>query len=200
MMAQAGYQPGAASEVWKQLIEERQRSALMRDKKFKADKAAAFSTHPPEQARMQDLLDTAKLLQDRKGPGAFEDGAERWQTVMRPYRAKLLEEQIRLNDPGASLYLLEGHAAHGGWDGQLRFLEGEVYRQRGAEGDKALAASAYASAIAFEDAPAAAWKAHGYDLIKAGSPTEGKVALSRYLELTPDAADASMVRYTINQE
>ena len=46
----------------------------------------------------------------------------------------LLQEQIYLNDPGASLYLLQNLATDG-WTGLLRFNEGEVYRLRNAKGD-----------------------------------------------------------------
>ena len=49
------------------------------------------------------------------------------------------------------------------------------------------------------DAPAEAWRAHGYALIQAGQRDEGKAALSRYLALAPDAPDAAMVRYTLQQ-
>ena len=198
MMTRAGYQPSAASDVWRQLIEQRQRSAAMRDKRFKPSQVDTLSTHPPEQARMKDLLDTAEELKRHNSSTVFEDGADRWRAAIKPHRAMLLEEQVKLNDPGASLYLIEQHAKDS-WDGELRFFQGEVYRLRGAEGDKVQAAEAYAAAVAFQDAPASAWKAHGYELLKSGNAVEGKAALSRYLELQPEAPDAAMVKFTINQ-
>ena len=96
----------------------------------------------------------------------------------------LLHEQIYLNDPGASLYLLENQAKDG-WTGQLRFNEGEVYRLRNAKGDALKAAAAYAVATALADAPPEAWRAHGYALLKAGSKAEAYEALNRYLAMNP---------------
>ena len=40
---------------------------------------------------------------------------------------------------------------------------------------------------------------HGYALIQAGRREEGKAALTRYLAMAPNAPDAAMVRYSIQQ-
>jgi len=110
----------------------------------------------------------------------------------------LLDEQIKLNDPGASLYLVES-LAQDGWNGLLRYNEGEIYRLRGEAGDREKAANAYAAATALPDAPAEAWRAHGYAQLKAGNVEDGRNALSRYLAMNPDANDVGVVRYTLNQ-
>ena len=110
----------------------------------------------------------------------------------------LLEEQVKLNDPGASLYLLQS-LAQDGWDGQLRYFEGEVYRLRGDAGDDVRATQAYAAAVAFANAPAEAYRAHGYAQLRAGEREAGRQSLSRYLQLAPQAADAEMVRFSLSQ-
>src|SRR5436190_3300374 len=46
LMTRAGYTPGAAAEVWKQVIEERKASAKLANRKDKDDSKSAFSTHP----------------------------------------------------------------------------------------------------------------------------------------------------------
>ena len=46
----------------------------------------------------------------------------------------LLDDQVKLNDPGASQYLIET-LAQDGWNGLLRFYEGEVWRLRNRHGD-----------------------------------------------------------------
>jgi beta-barrel assembly-enhancing protease len=198
MLARAGYSPTAASDVWRQLIEERQQSASERDKRYKANALHVYSTHPPEATRMRDLADTAGVLERDSLPGGFSDGREQWQKLIGPHQGRLLDEQVKLNDPGASLYLIESLALDG-WNGALRYYEGEVYRLRNAPGDSDLALAAYAAAATFPDAPADAWRAHGYALIKSGRGEEGRQALSRYLELAPDAKDAAMVRFAIQQ-
>ena len=79
----------------------------------------------------------------------------------------LLDDQVKLNDPGASQYLIET-LAQDGWNGLLRFYEGEVWRLRNRPGDDVRAAQSYAAAVAYPDAPADAWRWHGISLMKAG--------------------------------
>ncbi len=192
LMARAGYPPRAASEMWGQFTDERRASATMRGKRFTDGTSSAMSTHPPTQARMVNLADTADYLAGKHEPAPGKS-ADEWADMIGPYRAMLLQEQIYLNDPGASLYLLD-HLARGGWTGLLQFDKGEVYRLRNAEGDDLKAAAAYAAATALADAPPEAWRAHGYSLLQAGRKSAAIDALERYLAMKPDAPDAAMIR------
>jgi predicted Zn-dependent protease len=191
-MARAGYAPQAASAICRQLIDERRASAAARGRRYHDGASFALSTHPANERRITDLADTAAALA-RDGAAAADVRRDDWADVIRPYQALLLHEQIGLNDPGASLYLLEALTKHG-WTGVLRFNEGEVYRLRNAPGDDRRAAAAYAAATALPDAPPEAWRAQGYALLKAGGDADAYQALDRYLALKPDAADAAMVR------
>src|SRR6185295_10824553 len=197
LMARAGYPPRAASEIWGQLVDERRASAAARHKHYLDGTSSALSTHPPTENRTINLADTANYLAGKADLPGSDDRGE-WEAVIRPYQAMLLHEQVYLNDPGASLYLLETLAKEG-WTGLLRFNEGEVYRLRNANGDDLKAAAAYAAATALADAPPEAWRAHGYALLKAGNKSEADEALNRYLAMKPDAPDAAMIRFTRTQ-
>lgn len=194
LMARAGYSPRPASAVWEQLIDERRASAAARGRRYRGEAGSALSTHPPTERRIADLNDTADSLAGKRGLPAT-GSRDTWASVIRPYQAMLLQEQVYLNDPGASLYLLE-NLAQDGWSGLLRFNEGEIYRLRGADGDESKAAAAYAAATALADAPPEAWRAHGYAQLKAGNEAAGYGALHRYLSMQPDAADAALIRFT----
>ena len=111
-------------------------------------------------------------------------------------RPTLLDDQVKLNDPGASQYLIET-LAQDGWNGLLRFYEGEVWRLRNRPGDDVRAAQSYAAAVAYPDAPADAWRWHGISLMKQGRPAEAKAAFARYLTMKPDAPDAAWVRQMV---
>jgi predicted Zn-dependent protease len=196
LMARAGIRPSAAAEIWGQVVDERRASAAARHASYRDRTSSTLSTHPPTEARMADLTDTAAhYARSREFPPG--DRAE-WADIIRPYQVPLLREQVNLNDPGASLYLLE-NLARDGWNGVLRFHEGEVYRLRNAVGDAGKAATAYAAATAFADAPPAAWRAHGIALLQAGRKPEAHEALNRYLELQPDAVDAGAIRFTLTR-
>jgi beta-barrel assembly-enhancing protease len=197
LMARAGYRPRAAFEMWEQFIDERRASAAARQKRYRDGTNSTLSTHPPTQLRMTNLADTADYLA-AKGAAESSFGLDEWATIIRPYQGLLLREQIYLNDPGASLYLLAAQAKDG-WTGLLRFYEGEVYRLRDAKGDALKAASAYAVATTLADAPPEAWRAHGYALLKAGSKAEAHEALNRFLAMNPESPDAAMIRFALTQ-
>jgi beta-barrel assembly-enhancing protease len=195
LMARAGYPPRAASAIWRQVIDERRASAAARHMSYRDETNSVLSTHPPTEGRMTDLADTADYLAGKRTLAGGE-GREDWAEVIRPYQAMLLQEQIYLNDPGASLYLLE-NLAKDGWTGLLRFNEGEIYRLRHANGDDLKAAAAYAAATALADAPPEAWRAHGFARLLAGDKAQADAALNRYLAMKPDALDAAMIRFTV---
>jgi hypothetical protein len=198
LLHDANYPPGAAAQVWSQLVDERKASAAARKQKYKDNAASAFSTHPPSEERMRDLSDDAQQMVRADGTRAYDDRRLQYQAAVRGLRPVLIEEQVKLNDAGASLFLLDSLATEG-WDGVLRYYQGEVYRMRGEGGDALLAAQAYAASVAFSDAPPEAYRAHGYMELVAGRREEGRRFLGRYLELNPDAPDAEMVRFTLAQ-
>jgi Zn-dependent protease with chaperone function len=197
LMARAGYSPRAAAAIWGQLVDERRASAAARHERYQDRANSLMSTHPPTERRMKNLVDTADALAGKQAGSPYAGGDE-WSEAIEPYQALLLREQVYLNDPGASLYLLESLAKNG-WTGVLRFYEGEAYRLRGAIGDDRKAAKAYAAAAALDDAPPEAWRAHGFALLKAGKTAESEAALDRYLALKPTAADAAVIRFALTQ-
>ena len=195
LLAEAGYDPQAMPETWQQLIEEVELSAKMRKKRPRRG-YSLFATHPAPKERMVDLRASAKEVQG--GSGEAARGRARYLKAIGVHRAMMLDDQIKLNDPGASLYIVQ-NLAKDGWNGLLRYYEAEIWRLRGEKGDDLRAAQGYAHAVQYADAPPEAWRNHGYALIKAGQRDEGKAALGRYLALAPKASDAAMVRYSLAQ-
>ena len=189
LIADAGYDPQAMPETWQQLIEEIEASAEMRRKRPRRG-YSLLATHPAPEQRMVDLRASAREVTTA---ATDERGRERWLAAIRPHRQTWLDDQVKLNDPGASLYIVR-NLAKDGWNGLLRYYEGEIWRLRGERGDSELAGQAYAEAVTLPDAPPEAWRAHGYQLLRDRQTVEGRAALSRYLALAPDAPDAPMVR------
>ena len=130
-------------------------------------------------------------------PGrVYDHGRARYLEAIGPIRQMLLDDQVKLNDPGGSQYLIET-LARDGWNGLLRYYEAEIWRLRNRRGDDARAAAGYATAVAYPDAPAEAWRWHGLTLIKQGRQAEGRAALARYLTMKPTAPDAPFIRQMI---
>jgi predicted Zn-dependent protease len=189
LLAENGYPPIEMATVWQQLIGEETASARYRRKHRR--RGSLFDTHPSEDSRFADLKISAAEV---TVPGrAYDNRRARYLTTIGPIRQTLLDDQVKLNDPGASEYLIQT-LAQDGWNGLLRFYEGEVWRLRNRHGDDLRAAQGYAAAVAYPDAPADAWRWHGISLMKAGRGTEAKAAFARYLAMKPDAPDAAWVR------
>lgn len=191
----AGYQPHAASRFWRSMIAERDASARLRGKR-REQPSLLFSSHPSDEARMTAMQDAADRIA-RPGRG-YRDGATAYADAMAPHRMAFLDDEIKRNDPGISLYIINSLAAPT-WTGALRYREGEVYRLRGDLGDETLALAAYTNAVALSDAPPEANRACGYALLKAGRGAEGKAQLLTYLARRPDADDRDMIAFTLNQ-
>jgi predicted Zn-dependent protease len=193
-VAEAGYDPAAMPETWQQLIEETQASADMRNKRRRRG-YSLLATHPAPETRMVDLRVSAREVMTG---GASERGRQRYLRTIAGHRQGWLDDQVKLNDPGASLYLVR-NLSKDGWNGLLRYYEGEIWRLRGQKGDDVLAEQSYAAAVTLPGAPPEAWRAHGQQLIRSGRREEGNAALQRYLTLAPNAPDTAMIRHTLGQ-
>ena len=193
-VSEAGYDPMAMPETWQQLIEEIEASAAMRKKRPRR-RFSLLETHPAPKTRMVDLRASAKEMTTAR---TTERGRDRYLRALGEHRKMMLDDQVKLNDPGASLYLVR-NLAKDGWNGLLRYYEGEIWRLKGDKGDIALAGQSYAAAVRYPDAPPEAWRAHGYQLLREGRRDEGKAALNRYLAMAPRAPDAAMVRQSASQ-
>jgi predicted Zn-dependent protease len=193
LIAQAGYPPVEIANVWQQLIGEEEASARYRGKR--RDRGfSLFETHPAPESRMADLRASAAEM---TVPGrTYDDGRARYLNAIGPLRQTMLDDQVKLNDPGASQYLIQT-LAQDGWNGLLRFYEGEVWRLRNRRGDDIRAAQSYAAAVVYPDAPADAWRWHGISLMKAGRTGEAKAAFAKYLTMKPNAPDAAWVRQMV---
>ena len=190
LIEQAGYPPVEMADIWQQLINEEAASARYRRKR--RDRGySLFASHPAPETRMADLRADAS---DVTVPGkAYDNHRARYLEKIAAIRPMMLDDQVKLNDPGASQYLIET-LAQDGWNGLLRYNEGEVWRLRNRHGDDVRAAQSYAAAVVYPDAPADAWRWHGITLMKSGRMDEAKQAFARYLAMKPDAPDAAWVR------
>lgn len=187
--------PQAAAEVWRNLMGEYEASATTRGlKRPRFDQIAFTASHPPETERALYLASLA--APDGK---AREDGADRYSDALANWMPQFLDDQIRLNDFGASEYLINA-LAEKGWTADLWFARGELFRLRGNQRDLVNSVDFYREAIKIRPEMADAHRGLGLSLTKTGQTTDGQAALVRYLDLKPDAADGNMIKMMITRE
>jgi len=157
-MAKSGYDPKAAASIWRQLRDEMDATAKARRQKSRKDFGGGFfATHPTSKERMEYLSEAA----DEKGNNGFRDGAAEYRKAMKKWWPRLIDDQIQLNDFGATEFLL-GQLASEGWTSELLFARGELYRARGRPSDFTKAIGFYKKASSKPDAEPEVWRGLGY--------------------------------------
>jgi beta-barrel assembly-enhancing protease len=190
LMASAGYDPGAASKIWEQLRAEMDATAEARKKKSRKDKSGGmFATHPPTLDRMTALKVQAEKQTVAGVPTLNRDA---YRKALQGYWPSFIDDQIKLNDFGATDFLINNLAVEG-WTPELYYARGELYRSRGTPADISQAAGFYREAIVLPGAPPEAWRGLGLSLLRGGNVSEGQAALNEYLIKKPDASDRAMV-------
>src|SRR3546814_2432430 len=94
------------------------------------EKVAFFSTDPPDAERANTLAAVAAP------DGADrDDGADRYTAALAPWLPTFLDDQIKLNDFGASDLIIAALAEHG-WTAPWLLARGDLYRAHGNPRDR----------------------------------------------------------------
>lgn len=193
-LAASVYPSSVAPNIWERLMAEEDATAAGRKRKVTHRYAAGFAaSHPTELARATYLKEAANKMGD-----TGDDGAAAYGAAMAKWLPIFLEDQIKLNDFGGTEYLL-GQLAGGGWTPELLYARAELYRQRGNPRDLITASQFYQEAIGKGHAGAEAWRGLGFSLLRSQQTEQGKAALRRYLEISPNASDATMISALASQ-
>ena len=183
-MAAAGYDPSAAPGIWRQINAEAEATAAARRRR-KRSEGGLFATHPPSVERIAAL--------DRLAAGRTGDlGADRYGAALAPFWAAFIDDQVKLNDFGATELLL-AQLAGDRWTPDLLYARAELYRTRGGTGDCERAIGFFEGALVAGAAPAEAHRGLGLCYLRVGQADRGKESIGRYLQIKPDAGDRAMM-------
>lgn len=187
--------PQSAAKVWENIMAEIEASVRVKGVRKPNFNAIAFTaSHPPHAERAAYLAELAQ-----PDASSRDDGSESYRQALEAWMPTFLDDQVKLNDFGASEYLIES-LAQSGWTAWLWHARGELYRGRGNPRDLVNAAEFYSKAISMDAGLASAYRGLGLSLLKTGQTSEGQAALRRYLLLKPDASDAKLIRMMIPKE
>lgn len=189
-LAQSGYPPAAAAEVWRSLMAEADATSAGRNQKAKVKYSAGFfDTHPASLQRATYLAAEAAKLPPGGGARAKE-----FNEAVKPYLPRFLAAQTKLNDFGGSQYILDNLAQRTGWTGDLLFARAELYRARANPRDLQLASQFYRQAKEAGYAEPELDRNLGLSLMRNGQTDEARAALSAYLTARPEASDAKAIQ------
>lgn len=183
--------PLVASHIWKRLILEN--DALREErrlKKIRRLRPGPLDSHPTELQRMTYLY----VLEQEDGASRGDDAA----IIYREQTARVLPELfaglIKGNEFAAADYVIRSRGDIVGWDAQLLYSRGELYRQRGNPRDLVTARAFFEKATTMPQAPPEAWRGFGLTSMRLGDATLGRRALTDYLEKSPQAHDAAAIK------
>jgi len=192
LLAEASLDPHAAYRVWQNVLAEEEAAAVKRRK------PGVFSqTHPDSQSRVEVTKD---WVTSRYGPpDQLLLADDELIQILNNHYYFLMEDQIDTNRFGRTQELLERHSKMGVEPGIIYYFYGEMFRQRAAEGDRALAMSAYRHSIQTGHAPADAYRNLGYLYLKEKDIDAARENFRVFLELEPDASDRAMLNFYLEE-
>lgn len=191
LMQSAGYEVIEASTVWENIIKEDEAA-----KEHGKDGVAFFATHPPPEDRFEKLKTYAEQLPRVK---PMEEQLE-FSGLVAPFIGEFLRDQIQLNHPQRSEFLLNQLKEKQISPGIVYYYEGELYRYRKEEGDLAKAEKAYLEALNHEDAPKQTYRDLGVVLLKQKKFERARHNFRTYLKIADDAKDREMVEFYLAME
>ena len=187
MMSTAGYKAGEAPKIWESLIEERDAAGAEKPSVF-------FASHPTSEERIDTLRNRATAA-----GAAGDDGRKRYLAAIGPHRGEWLKDELRKRDFEGTEALLAQLLADGYRPGEILFYQGELYRQRGDDGDMAKAIGLYRKATAAKGAPPEVHRSLGMLYWKSNQPANARKSFRKYLRAAPKAEDRAMIQSYIDQ-
>ncbi|MFT4090642.1 MAG: M48 family metalloprotease [Asticcacaulis sp.] len=194
----AGYDPYAGARIWRFLLDETAASDYERTRRSPS-RINIFGSHPLEVDRITAIEAAAK----KRGASplsneALKEQRLRYRERIRPYLRQWLHDDLRRQDYGQTLFIIERLSIDGLDQGLLNFYAAEAYRLRGKGTDLKSAVTHYQSALTHADAPVTTWRQLGEVYRRMGQSEDALMAFNQYITLHPDAEDVWMVEDQIS--
>ena len=188
LMRNAKYDLREAAKVWGNLLEEVKANPASDPSRSNV----LFATHPPSEERRAAL--------DVLAAGTTGDiHEERYRARLAPWRFGLLEDELRRGQFHESLALIERMLVRDSGSAELLHFRGEARRQRNLDGDRTLALADFEAAVATGQAPAMSYRSMGYLRKSFDQRDAARHALQQYLDRAPDAADAALIKQSLEE-
>lgn len=188
--AAQGYDTQAGVRIWERLNREEKADRTHKNR-------AVFASHPQTAERIADIRDAASKIVGDKG----EPRAEPYRAAIRPFLQRWLESELSRRTYDTSIQVLTElkQDATPETIALATFYLGEAHRRRNKGDDMVKAGKLYAEALTLPDPPAATWREQGM-LLRANGDKAGAIgALRNYLQASPDATDAALIKHYLTK-
>jgi hypothetical protein len=188
LLADGGFDPHASYQVWEFLVEEERHAVA------KSEEPGVFSkTHPESLQRSREL---EGYVNERYGPPADRAAAEaEYLAGLSRHYEELMKDQLDTNRFGRTAFLLDRHATMGIDPALIDYFRGEMYRQRGGEGDLEAARAAYLRSAGCESPYPGSYRNLGYLSLKSDDRSGARTYFEQYLAVEPEAKDREMIEF-----
>jgi len=183
LMSKAGYDVRKAAKVWENLLAE-----LKARPGGPQTRRTLFATHPPQEERQKALAELAAAY-----PGG-EANAAPWHERIKPFLREWLADEIKRGQREESIAFLTRAVAQRPAAQEYLYARGEVYRLRAAAGDLDAALADFQEATRLGSEPPETHRSLGFIFRVRRQAPEAIASFQRYLEATPQAPDADMIR------
>lgn len=181
--------------VWIRIVEEDDSSRIAKGLKPGGARFTSWwDSHPAPLTRANYL---AAIEAESKTDG--DDGVDAYAAGTAEIMPELYDALVKGNDFGGADYVLKKRGEVAGWNGQLLFAHGELYRLRGNPRDLVAARDIFRRGSEYPDAPSELWRGLGLCEMRLGNGEAGKAALKEYLNRNPSAKDADSIKMLLEE-
>jgi len=188
LVVAAGYDPHESPKLFEHLKHDLEEQDL--------DEPFFFGTHP----RLNDRIDEyQEILEERYATQSGVTNQETFLTVMQPLfldNAKLDVASGRFASAEAGIHRYLSRHPH---DAQGQYWLGEVYRQRGEEGDEEKAFQTFSHAVELSPSFADPHRSLGIMHFKREQWNDAENEFAQYLSLSPTASDREFIQSYVEQ-
>jgi predicted Zn-dependent protease len=189
----SGYNPKAGENIWKNLLNETSASDYQKVRN-RPTRINIFGSHPLESQRITNL----EIYNQKSGNNAKEYDAAKQKAARISYRAKIrpyigewLKDDLRRQDFGQTIFIINRMMIDNEDLGVLNFYKGEALKLKAQDLDSA--ANAYIEASKYPDAPKETQRQLGDVYRKQGKSAQAVEAYKKYVNSNPNAEDSWIV-------
>jgi predicted Zn-dependent protease len=184
LLVKSGYSPGSASEIWENITKEH-------SVENEGATTLFFASHPQPEDRIENLRKQAKEMSIKVTP---KIGEKEHLEAIADLRGQWFHQELLRSKFKQSELVLQNLSSSKLYPGELHFFKGELIRRQEADDYISRSIEYYQKAIEMDGSDPRPRKAIGLMLMKTDQKKRAAENLEMYLNIMPDADDASIIK------